>query len=316
MEQFSTLVFPEEFYKAEEREGFYINETMKRYWACLLDMMTVIDRVCKKYNLTYYAAYGTMLGTVRHKGFIPWDDDIDLMMKRPDYERLMEVLPGELPKGWWLSNAFNDPGHRQFFAGVSNGDEINLSKEHLSLYHQCPFVAVLDIFPLDYLPRDPKEAEIVKNLFVVIWKAVEVVTKEGVSQKEIDAALGNVKTYCGVDVDRSKPLRSELWKLANQLVMSYREDEGDYLVQWISYINRKCEYKFEKSWLDTVEYHPYENIMMPLPGGYGEILKLTYGDWTIRRQFSGGHDYPSFKKQLEFLKRKVAEMKAQAGEKS
>ncbi len=308
------LSFPEEFYRAEEREGFYINETMKRYWACLLDMVTVIDRTCKKHNIPYYAAYGSILGTVRHQGFIPWDDDIDIMLKRPDYERLMKVLPQELPEGWRLSNSFNNEAHKQFFAGFSNGKEMNLSKEHLAQYHQCPFVATMDIFPLDYLPRDPQEAEVVKSLFVVIWQVVELITAENPDEEAIEAAVRDVEEYCGVEVDRSKPLRSQMWRLANQLVMSYQEEEGDYLVQWCSYINRKGNYKFEKSWFDTVEYLPYENIMMPLPGGYEEILKLTYGDWQKPVRFSGAHNYPVFKKQLEFLKKKVAEMKAEAGE--
>ncbi len=308
------LNFPEEFYKAEEREDFYISETMKRYWACLLDMITVLDGICKKHDIPYFAAYGSILGTIRHQGFIPWDDDIDIMLKRPDYERLMKILPQELPKGWKISNSFNNEAHRQFFAGFSNGTELNLSKEHLKEYHQCPFVATIDIFPLDYLPRDPNEAEVVKDLFILIWQVVELVIKDEPDEEAIEKAVCDVEEYCGVEVDRTKPLRSQMWKLANQLVMSYQEDEGDYLVQWVSYINRKSKYKFEKAWLDSAVYYPFENIMMPVPVGYEEILKLTYGDWTIRKKFTGAHNYPTFKKQLDFLKRKLEEMKAEAGE--
>lgn len=308
------LQFPEEFYRAEEREDFFISETMKRYWACLLDMLNVIDGICKKHNITYYGAYGSMLGAVRHGGFIPWDDDIDLMLKRPDYERLMKVLPEELPQGWALSNCFIDEKHRQFFAGVSNGTEMNLSKEHLAQYHQCPFVATIDIFPLDYLPRDKDVADMVKNLFVVIWQVVELITKDEPDEEAIELAVQDVEKYCGVTVDRTKPLRSQMWKLANQLVMSYGEEESDYLVQWLSHINRHGKYDLNKEWFDEVVYMPFENLMMPLPAGYEGVLVKGYGDWQKRVPLASGHDYPCFNKQLDFLRRKVAELKAAAGE--
>jgi len=308
------LSFPEEFYKAEEREEFYISETMKRYWACLLDMVQVIDNACKKHGITYYAAWGTLLGAVRHEGFVPWDDDIDIMLKRPDYEKLMKVLPQEIPEGWKLSNCFTSEAHRQFFAGLSNGTEINLSKEHLAQYHQNPFVATIDICPLDYLPRDKDEAEMVKNLFILIWQVVELVRAEEPDEEAIEAALCDVEEYCAVEIDRTKPLRSQMWKLANQLVMSYTEDEGDYLVEWCTHINTRGKYDLDKHWFDKVEYYPFENIMLPVPGGYDGILTKGYGDWREKRRGGGSHNYPTFKKQIDFLKRKLAELKAEAGE--
>ncbi len=306
--------FPEEFYKAEERDGFLVGETMKRYWACMIDMIEVIDRVCKKYNLTYYAAWGTLLGAVRHGGYVPWDDDVDLMMKRPDYQKLLEVLPNELPEGWKLSTCFNNDSHRQFFSGLSNGTEINLSKEHLSQYHQNPFVATIDLLPLDYLPRDPNEAEIVKNLFVMIWQVVELSRADEPDEEAIEKAICDVEEYCGVEVDRSKTMRSQMWRLANHLAMSYTEEDGDYLIEWTTHVNSKGKYKLDKRWLDEVEYMPFETIMIPVPAQYDEVLTKKYGNWQEKRRGTAAHNYPTFKKQLEFLKRKLAELKAEAGE--
>ena len=59
-----------------------------------LDILLYIDRICREHNLLYYMAYGTLLGAVRHKGFIPWDDDIDIVMPRPDYEKLIKIMRG------------------------------------------------------------------------------------------------------------------------------------------------------------------------------------------------------------------------------
>ncbi|MCM1112026.1 MAG: LicD family protein [Muribaculum sp.] len=302
------LSFPEEFFKGEEREGFYVEEIMKRYWACCLEIVNVIDGICRKHHLTYYADWGTLLGAVRHQGFIPWDDDIDLMMKRPDYEKLMKILPRELPKEYMMTNCFVNVDHVEFHCGVTNGREMNLSKEHLAMRYGCPFVAVIDIFPLDYLPRDPQEQEIVKGLFQIIWMAVERIKQE-FPPEEIEEALRNVEEYCGVRLDRTKPLRNQLWKLATQLVMSYREDEGDYLVEWCSYA--KWGYRLEKQWLAEVEYFPFETFQMPVPKEWDTILTIMYEDWRVPHRGPAGHDYPAFKAQLQSLRDRVAQLKAE-----
>ena len=77
--------FQESYFQDEIREGFKIDGIMKRAWAAQIEVLEIIDHICRKYGLMYYADWGTLLGTVRHEGFIPWDDDIDIAMKRQDY---------------------------------------------------------------------------------------------------------------------------------------------------------------------------------------------------------------------------------------
>ena len=76
---------PDDFLEGEIRNSFYVESMMKKVWAAQLEVLNEIDRICKKHNITYFADWGTLLGTVRHKGFIPWDDDMDITMKRQDY---------------------------------------------------------------------------------------------------------------------------------------------------------------------------------------------------------------------------------------
>ena len=66
------------FFEAEEREGFFVSSMMKRYWAAQLKVLSDVARVCKKHNIRWFADCGTLLGAVRHGGYIPWDDDLDI----------------------------------------------------------------------------------------------------------------------------------------------------------------------------------------------------------------------------------------------
>lgn len=90
------MKFEREFFYDEVRDGFYIPGIMKRAWGAGLTILSEIDRICNQYDIPYYADGGTLLGAVRNGQFIPWDDDIDIMMLRKDYDKFKEVLKEEL----------------------------------------------------------------------------------------------------------------------------------------------------------------------------------------------------------------------------
>lgn len=84
----------------------------------MLDILFEVDRICRKHHIPYWLSSGTLLGAVRHGGFIPWDDDLDIEMMREDYLRLMRVLPDELPPYLALQTADTDPAYFYFYAKV------------------------------------------------------------------------------------------------------------------------------------------------------------------------------------------------------
>ena len=102
------LEFREGFFEQEIRNGFYLDTTMKTVWASGIEVLQKIAEVCDRYGFTWYAAYGTLLGAVRHEGFVPWDDDFDIWLLREDYNKLMEVLPKELPEGYLVRSPLTD----------------------------------------------------------------------------------------------------------------------------------------------------------------------------------------------------------------
>ena len=72
--------FPVDFFLEEIRDDFFVDENRKKIWAICLDMLMQLDNVCTKHNLRYFLSYGSLLGAIRHNGFIPWDDDLDVVM--------------------------------------------------------------------------------------------------------------------------------------------------------------------------------------------------------------------------------------------
>lgn len=92
------MKFEREFFYDEVQDGFYIPGIMKRAWGAGLTILSEVDRICSQYDIPYYADGGTLLGAVRNGQFIPWDDDIDIMMLRKDYDKFKEVLKDELAK--------------------------------------------------------------------------------------------------------------------------------------------------------------------------------------------------------------------------
>jgi len=91
---------------------------LRRQQMRMLEILIEVDRICKRHDIKYWLSSGTLIGAARHKGFIPWDDDLDIEMLLPDYERLMEVLPQELPSTMALQSLDTDPNYFFFYSKV------------------------------------------------------------------------------------------------------------------------------------------------------------------------------------------------------
>lgn len=132
----------------------YTEEMLKKVHNVETDILKAIINVCEKNNITYYIDWGTLLGAIRHKGFIPWDDDIDICMPRDDYELFSKIAKKELPKGYtWehFSTNFNVP---TYFGKVKkdNTKFVEEAYKNLSIHHGI----FVDIFPVDVVPSDIK----------------------------------------------------------------------------------------------------------------------------------------------------------------
>ncbi len=125
---------------------------------CEANILSIFADFCKKNNLRYYLSYGTLIGAVRHKGFIPWDDDIDVEMPRADYNKLMELLSQQnnlISENIELKTPFSKNYQYPFAKVIDNTTFV----QEVTMKEKYKTSVWIDIFPLDNIPDSPREAE-------------------------------------------------------------------------------------------------------------------------------------------------------------
>lgn len=296
------LQFEDSFFEGETRHGFYIEPMMKRAWAASMEVLAEIDRICKKHGIKYFAYWGTLLGAVRHQGFIPWDDDIDIAMLRPDYMKFMQVAPEEFERPFELISIYSDQEWTDMLYRVINGRSFDMTEEHLNRFHGCPYLVGIDVFPLDYASRSGEEDEVQLKLVDIILNGADLADKydrgEG-SLEEMVTVLSQVEDLCNIRFDVKRPLGQQARILAEQVCTLYREEDADEVGIILKRITNRPYFHMPKEYYEATVELPFEQITVPVPAAYDEILKMMYGDYMQMLNVGGGHEYPFYRGQQE-----------------
>ena len=300
------MKFSNEFFEDEVRDGFFVPALIKQEWAVGLEILHEIDIVCEKHGIQYFADWGTLLATVRHQGYIPWDDDLDIAMKREDYNRFMEIGPKELPEGFEIHNFQTHEDHWLFLARVVNKGRICFEEEHLEKYHQFPYIVSVDIFVLDYVSAD-EEQEQKRDKDALFTIALADGISEGMYSLEVrEEGLRRVEQFSGLKIDRNlegDALRRRLYYIAQELFAKFSEDEAKELTQLFPFGLKNKNFRFPKEYYDNFIRLPYENTTIPVPLYYEKILHKRYRDFMKLIKCGGAHEYPYFQEQIDNLKR-------------
>ena len=263
-------------------------------------MLSHVSEICRKHGIAYYAMCGTLLGAVRHGGFIPWDDDIALM--RDDYIRLLKVLPEELAEGYFVNSYYTCETHRQPWASVVNTQYILQDAEKIKRFWGCPYVCGIDIFPLDYLPQDAGEDDMYMKMYEIVFGVAQGFERYQASG-ELQQYIPQIEELCGVALKNDETLQRQMFLLADQIAGLYHEDECKELTQTTLRLEHKNPaFKFRKEWFQQVEEIPFENITISIPKQCHNILQIFFGgDYMTPMQCNWGHEYPFYKRQQQFL---------------
>ena len=296
--------FSVDFFKDEVRNGFYIPTAIKQAWAANLCVLSEIDRICEKYGIMYFADWGSMLGAVRHGGYVPWDDDLDICMKRAEYDRFKEVADKELPKEFAIHDYRRKEDHWLFLSRVVNCNSICFDEEHLKKYHNFPYIAVVDIFVKDYLYRDEaREQERIRKIKHLIASADGIV--DGSFKPDVEERiLEDIEKNYNRRIERKATARDkgiEIYSIAEDLMACVPECEADNIGQMFPMV-LGGDRGLPKEYYDEAVRIPFENTTIPVPARYNEMLGNRYGDYLIPKKIWNGHNYPYFEGQRENLK--------------
>lgn len=267
----TTLQFPDDFFREEIRCDYTITEKTKKVWAIEIDLLYKLLEVCKKYDIKVYAFAGTLLGAVRHNGFIPWDDDIDVCMMRGDYEKFLKVAPQEFKEPYFLQTPLTD---RQYFYGCSRLRN-SLTTGFITFFKSANFNSgiCIDIFVLDgYIEDESLFNRQMKKKYLldVLIAAYHPENEERLFQRFIYKIAKN--TICKL-ISYEKVIG---WY--DQLLSQYNNETNrlSILNSTIPFIKK---YWCFKDNLDKIVWMDFENIKIPVPFKYKEMLTNMYGDF-------------------------------------
>jgi lipopolysaccharide cholinephosphotransferase len=254
-------------------------DRVKRVQHDSLLILKEVDRVCRKNGIGYFLCAGTLLGALRYKGFIPWDDDIDLGMLREDYERFLDCAPKELGESFFLQNRRTDEDVEYLFSKVRLKDTEYVT-DWTRFRNQDKGISI-DIFPFDKAAvEDPvfaeharKADELVKANRYVAWHRVTEDFPHRAARNPMEA-IGHVV----MDM-RNRPYNVEALKKTQAEyeahVTKYNDDPtADYAVSYVTYL----------TYLPLRDLLPYREIefeggMYPAPNNPDPLMSMQFGDY-------------------------------------
>ena len=286
------LSFPPEYYCDEVRDGFFVSEAMKRFWAAQMVVLSEIGRICRKYDLNWYADSGTMLGAVRHKGYIPWDDDIDISMFRGDYDKFMEVARGELSDDYVILTSENDDFYFPF-GKIRNRGAFFFDEDRTKKFQGCPFSVGVDIFPLDNVYDDAaKEADRYER-GRLIFATIEGIVAKTMSDGDIKKNVELIEKDNNVHINSKNPLK-DVKRVFEKLAREANDQDSEDVVVMVAWFKGDgCRYK--RAYYSHWEDMPYEYTTIRVPTQYHEILTDYYGDYMKPVKGTAFHTYLSYR---------------------
>lgn len=244
-------------------------KTLKKLQKIEHEILQEVVKICDENNLTYFLIGGTLLGAIRHKGFIPWDDDLDIAMPRGDYDKFLEISNDELGEEYWLHYSGNDPDYWLPFAKVKKKETIFDEANSRNIVSDKGIY--IDIFPLDNAKKEKSIFQSVQAITckkmsrIILWKRGFYKSKPKLNLKILLGILKNKTVF-------------EISNRQQKLMSMCKDKDTKY------FVNLGSNYNYVKQTVPKDKYYPpvkveFEGLFYNAPNDWDFILKRIYGDY-------------------------------------
>ncbi|MCQ2554897.1 MAG: LicD family protein [Clostridia bacterium] len=274
------ITLPEGFLNEEVRSGYTVSEEIKGLWAVQLDLLNKLDEVCKEYDIEYFVMFGTLLGAVRHKGFIPWDDDIDVVCTRDNFEKLCKVAKEAFTEPYFFQTEYTDKGSHTFYAKLRNSNTAAILKPEVESQYKYNQGIFIDIFIIDEAPSDETELQnhlaVLKKEMYNSIRFARLFDAHRVYSRHKVVELMKPLIYVMRFFVKALNIPNFPLKKFDRLAAKYRgrSDAGYY-----GHFGIAEKYVYPKEWFDEKVYLDFEMLKVPCPKEYEKILESRYGNW-------------------------------------
>lgn len=257
-----------------EREKIDLKELQK----LTLDLIIEFDAFCQKNDIKYVLGGGSMLGAIRHKGFIPWDDDMDVMMLREEYDKLLKAAqkaakePADSENGLKSDRKFISPYDRTFARNFARYVRCDYTKhEEGFVEDDCPWIGI-DIFPIDFVPGDDRFKKQMKQ--VRFWRKMllfSLTVPNSGKSKAKKIAKNIIRPFTKMIGSYNMALKMD------KIAMKYADKDKTYIAAVCGMYGDRERWKL-KEYLPQIRV-PFEGVLLPVPKNYDIYLSNLYHDY-------------------------------------
>lgn len=245
-------------------------ETLRKLQLKELDTLVYFKEFCNKNNLLFYLCGGCCIGSLRTGGFIPWDDDIDILMPRADYEKLYKLWDNDKQERFKLLRTDEKIFTGNIFTTIVDTETtcVKANQAHLDI----PFGIMMDIFPIDGCPKGKFKRTMQKlNAMIYSLFLAQIVPENhgGIM------ALGSKFL---LSIVRSPKAREKKWRNAERRMSKYKIADCEYITELCEGVH-SMQPEYPKEWFASAVYREFEGLQMPIPVGYDPYLKKAFGDY-------------------------------------